>query len=105
MVSQDPAISSAGLETITAVQQSAGDEMRAVFRMRVMLLTAMTASLLLTLRTAASAATITVNSLADAGAPGICVLRGAITAANTKAPTNGCAAGTGNDTIGFSVTG
>jgi CSLREA domain-containing protein len=31
----------------------------------------------------AQAATITVNSLADPGAPGICVLRDAITAANS----------------------
>jgi hypothetical protein len=53
----------------------------------------------------AHAATITVNSLSDAGAPGICVLRDAITAANTKTATNGCAAGTGNDTINFRVTG
>jgi hypothetical protein len=51
------------------------------------------------------AATITVDSLADIGAPGICVLRDAMTAANTMTATNGCAAGTGNDTIQFSVTG
>src|SRR5690348_1731169 len=50
-------------------------------------------------------ATITVNSLADPGAPGICALRDAITAANTMTATNGCAAGNGNDTIKFSVTG
>jgi hypothetical protein len=53
----------------------------------------------------ARAGTITVDSLADTGAPGICVLRDAITGANTKAATNGCAAGTGNDTIRFGVTG
>ncbi|MBV8135875.1 MAG: right-handed parallel beta-helix repeat-containing protein [Deltaproteobacteria bacterium] len=51
---------------------------------------------------AAFAATITVNSLADPGQPGICALRDAITAANTMTATNGCAAGTGNDTIDFS---
>ena len=50
---------------------------------------------------AALAATITVNSLADPGAPGICTLRDAITAANTMTATNGCAAGSGNDTINF----
>src|SRR5689334_15517894 len=55
--------------------------------------------------TAPQAATIVVNSLADPGATGICALREAITAANTKSKTNGCAAGNGNDTIRFSVTG
>jgi hypothetical protein len=50
-------------------------------------------------------ATITVNSLADPGKPGICALRDAITAANTMTATNGCSAGNGNDTIKFSVTG
>jgi len=50
---------------------------------------------------AAQAATIIVNSLADPGAPGICALRDAITAANTMTATNGCAAGSGNDTINF----
>lgn len=54
---------------------------------------------------AALAATITVNSFADPGAAGTCALRDAITAANTMTATNGCAAGTGNDTIQFSVTG
>ena len=50
-------------------------------------------------------ATITVNSLADPGSPGICTLRDAITAANSMSPTNGCAAGNGHDTIRFSITG
>jgi hypothetical protein len=50
-------------------------------------------------------ATITVNSLADPGKPGICALRDAITAANTQTATNGCAAGNGHDTINFRVTG
>jgi hypothetical protein len=49
--------------------------------------------------------TITVNSLADPGASGICALRDAITASNIEAAVNGCAAGTGNDAIVFSVTG
>ena len=57
------------------------------------------------LRSNALAATITVNSLADPGSPGTCSLRDAITAANTMAATNGCAAGTGDDTIQFSVIG
>jgi hypothetical protein len=57
------------------------------------------------LSTVARAATIVVNSVADPGAPGICGLRDAITAANTKTAANGCAAGTGNDTINFSVVG
>jgi CSLREA domain-containing protein len=56
-------------------------------------------------RDAAAWATITVNSLTDPGAPGICTLRDAITAANTMTATNGCIAGKGNDTIQFSVTG
>jgi len=55
--------------------------------------------------TSAEAATITVNSLADPGAPGICVLRDAITAANTETAVNGCPAGSGDDTIVFSVIG
>jgi CSLREA domain-containing protein len=53
----------------------------------------------------AHAATITVNSLADPGAPGICTLRDAINASNSSAAVNGCTAGTGDDTIMFSVTG
>jgi hypothetical protein len=51
------------------------------------------------------AATITVNSLADPGAKGICALRDAITAANTHKAVHNCKAGTGNDLIAFSVTG
>jgi hypothetical protein len=59
----------------------------------------------LMLSTPAHAAAIIVNSLADTGAPGICVLRDAITTANDKTTTNSCIAGTGSDTIRFSVTG
>ncbi|HUN58678.1 MAG TPA: right-handed parallel beta-helix repeat-containing protein [Candidatus Binataceae bacterium] len=66
---------------------------------------ALSVVLLALFATAGEAATITVNSLADPGASGICVLRDAITAANTETAVNGCAAGTGNDTIVFSVTG
>jgi predicted outer membrane repeat protein len=53
----------------------------------------------------AFATTIPVNSLADPGQVGVCALRDAITAANTMTATNGCAAGSGNDTITFRVTG
>jgi len=42
-------------------------------------------------------ATVTVNSLADTGSLGACVLRDAITTANTMTATNECAAGSGND--------
>jgi hypothetical protein len=67
--------------------------------------TAIAAASVLSLSTAARAATIKVNSLADPGAAGICALRDAITAVNTKTAANGCAAGTGNDHIRFSVSG
>jgi hypothetical protein len=87
MVSQAPAIRSA------------------VARMRAVLAAAIVVAFALTLSTAAGGATITVNSLADTGVAGMCVLRDAITAANTVAATNGCIAGTGNDTINFSVIG
>jgi hypothetical protein len=53
----------------------------------------------------ARAATITVNSLADSGSADMCVLHDALTAANTKTVVNGCVAGTGIDTINFSVSG
>jgi predicted outer membrane repeat protein len=49
----------------------------------------------------ARANTITVTSLSDTGAMGICVLRDAITAANSKTATYGCAAGSGTDSIVF----
>jgi hypothetical protein len=55
--------------------------------------------------TAAQAGTIVVNSLADPGAPGICALRDAITAADTMKAVNGCVAGTSHNTIQFLVTG
>jgi hypothetical protein len=77
----------------------------AIFRMRNPLWAAVAIALGLTLGTNVQAATITVDSLADTGAPGICVLRDAITAANTMTATNGCAAGDGNDTINFDITG
>ena len=53
----------------------------------------------------ARAATITVNTTADPGSPGVCALRDAIAASNTQAPVNGCPAGSGADTINFSVSG
>ncbi len=43
----------------------------------------------------ASANTITVDSTADPGSPGICTLRDAISAANTNGAVNGCLAGGG----------
>jgi hypothetical protein len=76
-----------------AVQQSAVVGMRALLRMRA----AIAVAFALTLSTAAHAATIVINSLADPGARGICTLRDAITAANKMAKTNGCIAGRGND--------
>ena len=72
---------------------------------KVVLAAMVVAALALTLSTGAGAASIVVNSLADPGARGICALRDAITAANTKTATNGCKAGNGYDTIRFSVTG
>jgi predicted outer membrane repeat protein len=60
---------------------------------------------LVVIRGVTFATTITVNSLADPGRTGICALRDAITAANTKKATHGCAAGTGSDQIMFSVKG
>jgi hypothetical protein len=49
----------------------------------------------------ARANTITVTSLSDIGATSICILRDAITAANSMTATNGCAAGSGTDSIVF----
>ena len=105
MVSQNPAIRPTGLESIIAVQKSAVAGMRAVLRMRAMLAAAIVVALALTRSATAHAATITVDSLTDTGAVLTCALRDAITAANTMTAMNGCAAGTGNDTIRFSVTG
>ena len=53
----------------------------------------------------ARAATITVNTLADGSIAGHCTLRDAIIAADSKTATNNCIAGTGTDTIRFSVGG
>jgi CSLREA domain-containing protein len=54
----------------------------------------------------AQAATITVNTLLDENATNSeCSLREAITAANNNAEYQGCAAGSGTDTIIFTVTG
>ena len=51
-------------------------------------------------------ATTNVTTLDDPSGPaGTCSLHDAITASNTKTATNGCRAGTGNDTIDFNVTG
>ena len=54
---------------------------------------------------AASAATITVNNLSGTSVVGQCTLRDAIKAANTDAVVQGCAAGSGADTINFSLSG
>jgi len=51
----------------------------------------------------ARANTITVYSLVDPGAASTCALRDAITAANTKKAVNGCAKGSGTDTIVFNA--
>ncbi|MGO9601832.1 MAG: choice-of-anchor Q domain-containing protein, partial [Candidatus Binataceae bacterium] len=48
---------------------------------------------------------IIVNTAADPGSAGVCALRDAITAANTHVAVNGCATGTGTDTILFGVSG
>jgi CSLREA domain-containing protein len=57
----------------------------------------------------ARAATITVNTLADesTAGDGLCLLREAINNANSASDTTGgdCVAGTGTDTINFSVSG
>jgi CSLREA domain-containing protein len=54
----------------------------------------------------ADAATITVTGNGDAiAADGQCTLREAITAADTDAAVSDCTAGSGPDTVGFSVTG
>ena len=54
---------------------------------------------------AASAATITVNNLSGTSVAGQCTLRDALLAADNNAAVQGCAAGSGADTINFSVTG
>jgi CSLREA domain-containing protein len=78
---------------------------RGLFGMRNALAAGIATALVLTLSASGRAATITVDSLADRGAAGICTLRDAILAANTMSRTYNCAAGTGNDTIHFRVTG
>jgi hypothetical protein len=98
MLSKDPAIPLNGRERLAPSRQSAIANTR-------LLLVAALAVFTMTLGAKARAATITVDSLADTGAPGISVLRDAITAANTMSAKNGCAAGTGNDSIKFGVTG
>ena len=62
--------------------------------------------LFLAISASARAATITVNTL-DGGSDSapLCTLEDAVTAANEQAVVNGCAAGSGNDTIVFVVTG
>jgi CSLREA domain-containing protein len=68
--------------------------------------TILVAALLLLIPALARAATITVTTMDDPTGPsGTCALRDAITAANTMTATNNCSAGTGTDTINFSVSG
>jgi CSLREA domain-containing protein len=100
MVSQDPAIRHTGLEWRSAIARQGTAAGIMAVRATVI------AAFALALSTAAHAATITVSTLNDpAGSSGTCSLRDAITAANTMTAMNGCAAGTGNDTIQFSVSG
>ena len=61
--------------------------------------------LFLAMSAMARAATITVDTLSPTSVSGHCNLSDAITAANTKAVVQACTAGTGTDTIEFSVTG
>src|SRR4051794_12720072 len=70
-------------------------------RTRLLLLTGITAALLMA-PAIAGAATITVNTTDDVNAAQ-CTLRDAITAANGDAATGGCVKGNGPDTIVFSV--
>jgi CSLREA domain-containing protein len=101
MVSQDSAIRPAKVEAVAAHKSIVAG--RTVPRARLL---AVVILAVFALDTAAHAATITVTTLSDpAGPSGTCSLRNAITAANTMTATNGCAAGTGNDTIQFNVTG
>jgi hypothetical protein len=69
------------------------------FNLRRGLGAALLASLCLLAPAAASANTITVDSTADPGAPGICTVRDAIIAANTNVAANGCTAGSGLDVV------
>ena len=61
--------------------------------------------LALTGETHAWANTLHVNTTADPGSAGGCALRDAVTAAATDAAVNGCAAGSGADTIVFDMSG
>lgn len=65
------------------------------------------AGLLLALvcETTASANVIHVNTTADSGGAGVCALRDALAAAATDTAVNGCAAGSGADTIVFDLSG
>jgi CSLREA domain-containing protein len=90
------------------LKQSAVAELRALLGARAML-TAIACAFAITLSTAAGAAAITVNTISDesTSSDGLCSLREAINNANAKSDTTSgdCAAGTGNDTIVFSVVG
>ena len=77
----------------------------AAVSIRVLLAVMISPIFALTLGTTAEATTITVNSLADPGTANVCNLRSAIIAANTMTTTDGCPAGSGNDTIDFRTSG
>ena len=75
-------------------------------RIRRSTLAAITLPLLfLAMSAIARAATITVDTLSPTSVSGHCNLSDAINAANTKAVVQGCTAGTGTDTIDFSLSG
>lgn len=62
-------------------------------------------ALSVSLSSTAYGANIVVNTLADGSVAGACTLRDAVTAANTDAAVNACAAGSGADTITFNLSG
>jgi len=104
MVSHNPTIAACGPRCAAAagLRSTIAKWATRVIRMRVVLTAAVCTAFVFAPSTGARATTIIVNSLADPGVPGICALRDAITAANTMTATNGCAAGSGHDTINFS---
>jgi CSLREA domain-containing protein len=98
-----PLFSGASLTNDRIAARSGEWARRSVVRFR---LAAIITTIALTIASAASAATITVTTLDDpTGVSGTCSLHDAITAANSQMATNHCSAGTGSDTIVFSLTG
>src|ERR1044071_6821183 len=75
---------------------------RTLKQLSILILTLSFSLLALTLPGLVYAANITVNTTADElNSDGDCSLREAIQAANTDAPSDGCTAGSGADTISF----